>query len=297
MKKTSLALFVCVAVGFGTVSAVAPTAEAVPAFSEYVALGDSWAADVTLNPSTLTAEFTPVSCLQSRSNYARQVAAALAVPEFRDASCGGAVTDDMTRPQVSRPATGNPPQFDQLSPSTDLVTVLIGGNDAGLAAAVLGCITADPAATPCLTSFTAGGVDRMSAAIALAEPKVGAVLRGIRERSPKARILLLNYFEIVGVEGGCFPEIPISDGDAVWLGHRLIELNAMLARVARINGVEHVDTYAGSHGHDACQPPGVRWGEGLVPLTSDPAGPAVPFHPNQLGSDHQARSVLTVLGR
>ncbi|WP_194818728.1 hypothetical protein [Nocardia sp. XZ_19_385] len=85
--------------------------------------------------------------------------------------------------------------------------------------------------------------------------------------------------------------------DAIWLGHRLIELNAMLARVARATGVEHVDTYAGSHGHDACQPPGVRWGEGLVPLTSNPVGPGVPFHPNQLGADHQARSVLAVLGR
>ncbi|MEV0248591.1 SGNH/GDSL hydrolase family protein [Nocardia sp. NPDC050712] len=294
MKKRSWALFACAALGFGV---LAPPATAAPSFTEYVALGDSWAADVTLNPSMLTTEFTPVSCLQSSSSYARQVAQALAVPEFRDASCGGAITEDMTRPQVSKTSTGNPPQFDKLSPATDLVTVLIGGNDAGLAAAVMNCVTVDAAATPCLNTFTAGGGDRMSAAIAEAEPKVAAVLQGIRERAPRARVLLLNYFEIVGVEGGCFPEIPISDADAIWLGYRLRELNAMLARVARAAGVEHVDTYAGSHGHDACQAPGVRWGEGLVPLSSDPAGPAVPFHPNQLGADHQARSVLAALGR
>ncbi|MFC9894720.1 SGNH/GDSL hydrolase family protein [Nocardia sp. NPDC127579] len=274
-----------------------PAAQAAPAVTEYVALGDSWAADVTLNPALVSAEFAPLSCLQSGSNYARQVARALAVARFRDASCGGAMTGDMTRTQSSTTSVGNPPQFDQLSPATDLVTVLIGGNDAGLAAAVMGCVTTSATATPCLDRYSPGGSDRMSAAIVAAEPRVAAVLAGIRERSPRARILLLNYFEIVGTTGGCFPRIPISDPDASWLGHRLLELNSMLARVAQASGVELVDTFAGSHGHDACQAPGVRWGEGLWPLTSDPAGPAVPFHPNQLGADHQARTVLAVLGR
>ncbi|MFD0360013.1 SGNH/GDSL hydrolase family protein [Nocardia sp. GCM10030253] len=296
MNKVSRAVIAwaaaCVALPVVAQSASA----APPQFGEYVALGDSWAADSTLNPGLVTEEFVPLSCAQSRGSYAKQVAAALAVPVFRDASCGGAQTVDMTGSQVASRGV-NPPQFDRLTPSTDLVTVLIGGNDAGLAAAVQACPTLDAGATPCLNSFVVNGVDRMSVNIAAAEPKVVATIEGIRARAPHARILVLNYFKSVGAEGGCFPVIPISDGDAQWVGRKLIELNAMVARATAVAGVELVDTYGSSDGHDACKPAGVRWAEGLVPFSSDPVGPAVPFHPNQLGADHQARSVLAAVGR
>ncbi|MFB8008421.1 SGNH/GDSL hydrolase family protein [Nocardia sp. NPDC056000] len=261
--------------------------------NEYVALGDSWAADATL--TQVTTAFTPLHCVQSIGNYAKQVAAALAVPVFRDATCGGAMTVNMTSPQTSVFGS-NPPQFDRLSESTDLVTLEIGGNDADLAATVSDCVTADPRATPCLDAMVVNGVDRMSANIARAEPRVAAVVAGIRERAPHARILLLDYFEGIGVTGGCFPMIPISDPDAIWLGGKLIELHDMLARVAATSGVEFVDTYTGSSGHDACEPVGTRWVEGLIPFSGTPVGLAVPFHPNQLGADYQARRVLEVLG-
>ncbi|GAA1626348.1 SGNH/GDSL hydrolase family protein [Nocardia ninae] len=272
----------------------APVASAAPGVGEYVALGDSWAADASLTQAT--GEFAPLGCAQSRGSYAKQVAAALAVPVFRDATCGGAMTVNMTAPQQV-PLGVNPPQFDRLTPSTDLVTLEIGGNDAKLAVTVQQCVTADPAVSPCLDTLVTGGVDQMSVNIAAAEHKVTATIEGIRQRAPRARILLLDYFEGVSTGPGCFPTVPIADADADWLGRKLIELNAMLARVARATGVELVDTYSTSAGHDGCQPPGTRWVEGLVPWSSNPPGPAVPFHPNQLGADHQARSVLAVLGR
>lgn len=81
-----------------------------------------------------------------------------------------------------------------------------------------------------------------------------------------------------------------------WLAAKLRELNAMLARVARDTGVTLVDTYSTSKGHDVCQLPGKKWVEGVLPLSADPVGPAIPFHPNQLGADHQARTVLDLLG-
>lgn len=292
MRKTSRAVIACLGVALPL--AVAPVASAVPEFGEYVALGDSWAADASVIRAT--AEFVPLGCAQSSGNYAKQVAAALAVPVFRDATCGGAMTKNLAGPQ-NTPLGANPPQFDRLTPSTDLVSVEIGGNDAGLAATVQQCLTADPAAAPCLDAWVVGGVDQMSRNILAAENKVTASVAGIRERSPHARILLLDYFEGVSIGHGCFPTVPISDADADWLGHKLIELNAMLARVAEATGVELVDTYSTSSGHDGCQPPGIRWVEGLIPWSSNPPGPAVPFHPNQLGADHQAHSVLAALGR
>ncbi|WP_067824342.1 SGNH/GDSL hydrolase family protein [Nocardia inohanensis] len=263
-----------------------------PTYSEYVALGDSWAADATL--SQITTAFTPLHCVQSAGNYAKQVAAALAVPTFRDATCGGAETKNMTAPQSTALGT-NAPQFDRLTPTTDLVTLEIGGNDAGLAELVMHCVTTDPTASPCVDAMVSDGQDKMTAAIAVAETRVRTVVAGIRERSPQARVLLLDYFEGIGLDGGCFTQIPISDTDAIWLGHKLIELHDMLARVAAATGVDFVNTYDGSSGHDACQPAGTRWVEGLVPYSSNPVGLAVPFHPNQLGADYQASKVLEVL--
>ena len=47
-----------------------------------------------------------------------------------------ATTDDFYSPQEDLPLGGtNPAQFDRLTPTTDLVTVGIGGNDAGIAGA------------------------------------------------------------------------------------------------------------------------------------------------------------------
>ncbi|MFF3225919.1 SGNH/GDSL hydrolase family protein [Nocardia suismassiliense] len=293
VRKTSRVVIACAAMGVVLPVSGAPVASAAPGVGEYVALGDSWAADASLTQAT--GEFAPLGCAQSRGSYAKQVAAALAVPVFRDATCGGAMTVNMTAPQQV-PFGVNPPQFDRLTPSTDLVTLEIGGNDAKLAVTVQQRLTADPAVSPCLDTLVAGDVDQMSVNIAAAEHKVTASIEGIRQRAPRARILLLDYFEGVSTGPGCFPTVPISDADADWLGRKLIELNAMLARVAQATGVELVDTYSTSAGHDGCQPPGTRWVEGLVPWSSDPPGPAVPFHPNQLGADHQARRVLAVLG-
>ncbi|QLY33022.1 SGNH/GDSL hydrolase family protein [Nocardia huaxiensis] len=279
-------------------TALLPVAHADPddagtGFNEYVALGDSWAADATL--SQITTVFTPAQCVQSARNYAKQVAATLNIPVFRDATCGGATTKHMTAPQTGTLGT-NAPQFDRLTETTDLVTLEIGGNDAELAATVMTCVTLDPAATPCRDRMVVDGEDRMSRNLAATANRVIATIAGIRERAPQARILLLDYFQGVDLDGGCFPEIPISDGDAIWLGHKLLELHQTLAWVAETTGVDFVNTYDGSAGHDACQPVGTRWVEGLLPFSGNPIGLAVPFHPNQLGADYQARRVLETLG-
>lgn len=267
------------------VPAGAAQAATPPTVNEYVALGDSWAADATL--SQITTASTPFGCVQSSHDYAKQIAKALAIPVFRDATCGGATTVNMLNPQSS-PIGVNPPQFDRLTPTTDLVTLGIGGNDADLAATVTDCLTIDPAVSPCLEKNVVNGVDLMSR-------KIAATLAGIRERAPHARILLLDYFEGIGTDGGCFPQIPISDADAIWLGQKLLEIDRMLTRVAARAGIQLVDTYDGSAGHDACEPVGIRWVEGLVPYSGDPVGLAVPFHPNQLGADYQARRLLEAI--
>ena len=69
-----------------------------------------------------------------------------------------------------------------------------------------------------------------------------------------------------------------------------LELNARLATEAAANNAVFVNTYADSIGHDACQAPGTKWVEGLIPTS-----PAAPFHPNQLGEDHMADQVIAAI--
>jgi hypothetical protein len=271
----------------------AKAADAAPAYSEYVALGDSYSADATL--TLITTQFVPEACLQSSRNYPKQIAAELNIPVFRDATCSQAKTVDMVGSQNLPVGPPNAPQFDRLTATTDLVTVGIGGNDIELMTAALRCGSPTAVGSPCKDRWTINGVDKISSNIANAETRIVGTLVGIRERSPNARILLVNFMAGVTPSVSCYPMIPIADGDALWLADKLVELNSMLASAASQTGVEVVDTYQGSLGHDACKPPGIRWVEGLIPFSADPPGLAVPLHPNQLGSDFQARTVLAAL--
>jgi lysophospholipase L1-like esterase len=257
----------------------------------YVALGDSY----TAAPLVLTPVGTPAGCLRSDHNYPSLVARALGVRAFHDVSCSAAVTADMTAPQSVALGT-NPPQFDGLRRDTRLVTVGIGGNDVGLVEAATTCaqlgLTA-PTGTACRSHFAGGygGADRLVARIAATGPKIAAVLRGIRTRSPQARIVLVGYPDVLPRTGdGCYPLVPLSPDDVRYFDGLIVQTNAMLAAQAAANDAEFADTYADSAGHDVCTLPGTRWFEGLVPTA-----PAFPLHPNALGMQSMARSVERVL--
>ncbi|MFD8500601.1 SGNH/GDSL hydrolase family protein [Amycolatopsis sp. NPDC059657] len=272
-----------------------PATAATRTYREYVALGDSWTADVVLVPPPST-KYVPFDCAQSARDYPKQVAAALGVPKFFDASCGGATTDDFANPQSGLPLGGtNPPQFAQLTETTDLVTVGIGGNDAGLAGAVGGCINLLPAplGVPCKPKWVSGGVDRMSENIKAARQKVITAVTQIKQRSPHARILLVDYLAGIPQTGGCWPFQPVLNDDMEWLGAKLRELNAALKSAAATTGVEFVDTHSKTIGHDVCTSPFTRYVEGLLPISANGLAIAVPFHPNSAGGDAQARIVLS----
>ena len=95
----------------GLASPAAPAQEQV---SSCVALGDSFTAG-PLIPNQLD---DPVGCFRSDHNYPHLVAASLGIPDFVDASCSGAGTEDMTSPQDVNPGPDNPPQLDRLDAQT-----------------------------------------------------------------------------------------------------------------------------------------------------------------------------------
>jgi GDSL-like Lipase/Acylhydrolase family len=171
--------------------AAAVFASAAQAAPRYTALGDSYAAG-PLIPLPLS----PFGCLKSSNNYGRIAQRTLGYAEYRDATCSGAETEDMTQPQNVSPGP-NPPQFDSLSADNRLVTVTIGGNDIGFSSIAEDCVSIVPFGSPCKDQYTQGGQDEISRRIAETAPKVDAVLQGIRARtSTTTRILVVNYSAI-----------------------------------------------------------------------------------------------------
>jgi lysophospholipase L1-like esterase len=261
----ALLLIVAIALLLPAGSAAAPPS--------YVALGDSYAAG-----PLIPLQIPPYGCLKSDHNYGHLAAPRLGLA-LRDPSCSGAETDDMTQPQGVSPGP-NPPQFDSLDADTAVVSLQIGGNDIGFSGIAEDCASLlSPSGTPCQDRYVVNGQDEISARIADTAPKVAAVLQGIHGRSPNARVFLVNYLPILPDTGpGCWPQVPITDGDVPYVRAKEKELNAMLAQQAAANDATLVDAYTAGIGHDACKLPVIRWVEPVVP-----AGPAAPLHPNLLG--------------
>lgn len=261
----------------GTSSAAPVTvAEAFTGAGHYVALGDSFAA----GPFIPAQSANPLGCARSSRNYPALIAENLRVDEFTDVTCSAATTEDMTAVQ-DVPLGSNPPQFNALRPDTELVTVSIAGNDIGFSDIVLTCgrlSFTDPLGDPCRRQAAAGGSDVYAERILAAAPQVAAVLQGIQERSPGATVLLVGYLRILPPARGCWPIVPVSRGDVPYLDGIQQQLTKMLAAQAEDNGAVFVDAYAGSLGHDTCQPPLVKWVEGIIPTS-----PAYPVHPNARG--------------
>jgi lysophospholipase L1-like esterase len=280
------------AAALAVIAAMALPAAAQAGPGPYVALGDSY----TAGPLVPDLVGPPAGCARSDNNYPSLVAAATGVTEFRDVSCSGAKTDDMTAPQPLL-LGAHAPQFDALLPDSTLVTVGIGGNDVQLVEAVVKCLglgLLTPTGRSCRTHFAKpGGGDAIVDTIAATAPKIAAMVQGIHTRAPHARVLVVGYPAVLPRTGlGCYPLVPLSADDLVYLDELLRRTNAMLAEQAAANDAEFVDTYDESVGHDVCTGLGKRWFEGLLPTA-----PAFPIHPNALGEASMAGSVLRVLRR
>jgi GDSL-like Lipase/Acylhydrolase family len=241
--------------------------------ADWVGLGDSYAAGPLIPNQSLS----PLGCLRSDHNFAHLASKQLGY-SLADASCSGAKTDDMTQAQSTNAGT-NPPQFNALTPGAKVVSLQIGGNDIGFTEIIENCATYNPFGHPCQDHYVVNGDDQIADRINAAAPKVAAVIQGIHQRSPTARVLLVNYAAVLPETGsGCFPQMPLAYQDVPYLRAKEQQLNGMLATQAGANSARLVDDYTASIGHDACKGPTTRWVEPLVPTN-----PAAPVHPNARG--------------
>jgi hypothetical protein len=257
--------------------AAALPAAANAARSTYVAMGDSYTAAPGVTPPSPTA---PPECGQSENNYPHLVASALSL-RLTDVSCGGAKTENFTVAQFP----DQPPQFDALTATTEVVTVGMGGNDHNLfATLVRGCTELDfgqpNVGAPCKRAFEGFVTKTFEENVAPQEE----ALRQIHELSPLAKVFVVGYPEITPVNGYCPSAIPWTTGDLKWFHTRVQERgNSLIKRGAKANHAIFVNTFGPSNGHNACEEVGVRW---IEPLFGSLTGVAV--HPNALGEEHDA---------
>ena len=273
----------------GRAAPAAPAAQR-PLTGPVVALGDSYTAGEML-PLNLTSQ--PPGCLRSPKAYPALVASALKAT-FVDAACSGAGVKEMTLSQRTYLGT-NPPQLSALAPDDALVLLTLGGDDIGFLNVLHTCMTLSIIhlgdGSPCKSYYTSGGTDQLAAKVAAEAAKMAAVLGAIHTRAPHARIVLVGYPDLFPQSSGCWPKVPITNGDVAYLRGIGTQLNAMLAGTAAAAGATFVNTYTPTIGHDICQSGSVKYVEGLVPTSL-----TGPFHPNARGQAAMAAQVLAALG-
>ena len=236
-----------------------------------MALGDSFTA----------APFVPLSdvargCFRSSNNYPSLLASALHIEDLKDRSCSGARTAELTRSQHTRYGMTVPPQLNALSERTDLVTVGIGANNHGLYARM---------ATVCRRSTQICRLhDRrevLGDIVDQVQPALVPALGLVRERAPNARVLLVGYPKMLPSTGGCARLPRMRGQDRATFRDINLRLRYAMRDAAREAGVEYVDFYAVSAGHDICSRHpwvqgrlGNRQGAGMHPLAAGQAAMA-----------------------
>lgn len=106
--------------------------------AKYVAMGDSFSSGEGNSPFEYGTNQDGVNeCHRSSQAYPRLLQSSLSLGSIAFAACAGAMTTNITDGQWNEPA-----QLDVLTNETEIVTLSIGGNDAGFSYYVQGCVAA-----------------------------------------------------------------------------------------------------------------------------------------------------------
>ena len=250
----------------------------------YVALGSSMAAGPGITPSAPAA---PRRAGRSARNYPHLVAARLGL-DLVDVTYSGATTAHILRDKQN----GVAPQIEALDGSEALVTVTIGGNDAGYVPLLT--VAAWPRIVrrlPVLGPWVRSLLDAEAREEALRQVAGSLVEVGeaIRARSPQAEILFVDYLTVLPPAGA--PAPPLTDADVELGRHVADTLEKLTGAAAAETGAGWVRAAAASREHHAWSSdpwttrPGFFW----------PGRPA-PLHPNAAGMRAVADMVATQLG-
>ena len=236
----------------------------------YVALGSSMAAGPGIRPRV---PGSPRGAGRSQRNYPHLVADALGL-DLVDVTYSGATTAHV----LSEPQRGTPPQIQALDGTESLVTVTIGGNDAGYVPMLYAAgLPRWMMSIPLLGKRLRDLRDPAARYLALAE--AGSALmdvgREIRTRAPQATVLFVDYLTLLPATGAA---PPLHDADVALGRHIATTLEQLTADAAAATGCGLVRAAQASREHHAWsrQPWTTLPARFVVPVPGRPA----PLHPN-----------------
>jgi lysophospholipase L1-like esterase len=219
---------ICAALGVAVLATlgVAGTASAVKATS-YVALGDSYSSGLGAGSYGSSG-----ACKRSSNAYPQLWANAHAGTQLTFSACSGARTNDVLN------------QTSSLSASTTMVTVTVGGNDAGF--------------TDVITTCTLNGdqtcINRVNTAKTYVTntlpPLLDNVYRTIKSKAPNAKLYVLSYPRFYTVPGSC--SVGLSDTKRSAINSGADTLAGVLSQRASAAGATFVDVRSAFNGHNIC---------------------------------------------
>ncbi|WP_052424197.1 SGNH/GDSL hydrolase family protein [Nonomuraea candida] len=222
----------------------------------YVALGDSYSS----GEGVFELDEEPVNdgadrCHRSTGSYVPLIARTY---RFGGGTafyaCSGATTRQLLSGQH-----GHPPQVTRVTEATSLITLSIGGNDAGFSKVLTGCIVKIPWSSACVDQEAA-----VSRRIEELRTSVLQVLRELRGRAPRARVIVLGYPRPFPANpAGSVDNLTVTDQR--WLNGVTRRLNDTVGSVVREfdraiaafgapGSAEYVDAYEAFTGHEVGQP-------------------------------------------
>ncbi len=253
--------------------------------ARYVALGSSMAAGPGIAPGAPGA---PKRSGRSAANYAHLVAAQLGY-DLVDVTFSGATTAHV----LTERQFGVAPQVDALDGTESLVTVTIGGNDAGYVP-MLGaaCLPRFLRSVPVVGGLLRGQLDAAARdqALDVVGESLKTVGREVRRRAPRARVLFVDYLTLLPPAG--VPAPPISPAEAELGRHIAARLAELTAAAAAGTGCELVGAADASRDHHAWSAD--PWTTAFhLPLP----GRVAPLHPNAAGMRAVATLIVEALAR
>ncbi len=202
-------------------------AYAAPAAVNYAAVGDSYAAGVGTQSSYDN------SCDRSAKGYPSLWAAAHSVSAFTNVACSGAKTGDVINGQVG-----------SLSSANTVVTVTVGGNDAGFTSTMESCIL--------------GGDSGCNTAVNKAKTYVANTLPGlldntynaIRSHASNATVYVVGYPHFYQLGGSC--SVGLSDTSRGYINSGADALDSAISAAASRHGFRFVDVRTAFTNHGIC---------------------------------------------
>jgi len=215
----------------GLALAASPAARAASAVS-YVALGDSYSSGLGAGNYIASSG----SCDRSNNAYPERWSGGNSPASFVSVACAGATTADVIASQV--PA---------LNAGTTLVSITIGGNDAGFSSVMETCVLGSTGSCLSAVSAAEGFVATQLPA------RLDNTLATIRAHAPDARVVVLGYPEFYDLSrsGSC---IGLSTSDRAALDGGADALDNALATAARAYGDTFADVRPQFAGHEICDP-------------------------------------------